>query len=75
MELLKFLQVFLVQCQGLAAVGQSGNDNCLVGHEFGGLVEVFVVEDSVEVWEVVNLLEVGFISGDVEDFKRCFWSF
>ena len=46
MELLKLLQVLLVQCPGLAAVEQSGDDNCLVDHEVGGLAEVFVLEDS-----------------------------
>ena len=45
-ELLKLLQVLLVQRPGLAAVEQSGDDNCLVDHKFGGSAKVFVLEDS-----------------------------
>ena len=35
-ELLKLLQVLLVQRPGLAAVELSGDDNRLVDHKFGG---------------------------------------
>jgi len=45
-ELLELHQVLLVQCPGLAAVEQSGNDNRLVDHESGGSADVFVLEDS-----------------------------
>ena len=31
-------------------------------------------QDATEVWEVVDLLEVGFTDGDVKNWKRCFWS-
>ena len=51
------------------------------------LLKVFALEDvnvflgsavrrqeATEVWEVVDLLEVGFTDGDVKNWKRCFWS-